>query len=77
MTMTGYERYHRVPELLALRKPAKPRTPVDEPLFPIEERWVIGPNDGASHASAALDQDDLALARNGLFEDFTPGELKP
>jgi tryptophan 2,3-dioxygenase len=74
MPLTEYERYLRVPELLALQKPAETRTHVDELLFQtvhqVEELWMKEADDELSRATAALDADDLELARNGLHRVY-------
>jgi tryptophan 2,3-dioxygenase len=85
MAVTEYERYLRVPELLSLQKPAEARTHEDELLFQtvhqVEELWMKEADDEITRLTAALDADDLELARNGLhriylFEKLMSDQLR-
>ena len=74
MPITEYERYLRVPELLLLQKPVETRTHEDELLFQtvhqVEELWMKEADDEITRLVAAMDKDDLELARNGLHRIF-------
>src|SRR5713226_6276808 len=74
MHLTDYERYLRVPELLALQKPEGSRTHADELLFQtvhqVEELWMKAADDEISRPAAALDGDDLDSARAGLHRIY-------
>jgi tryptophan 2,3-dioxygenase len=72
--LTEYERYLRVPELLALQKEGASRTHPDELLFQVvhqvEELWMKEADDEITRVVAALDVDQLELARFGLHRIF-------
>ena len=74
MHVTEYERYLRVPELLALQKPPDARTHVDELLFQsvhqVEELWMNIAHDEIPRIVAALDKDDFEPARGGLHRIY-------
>ena len=74
MPITEYERYLRVPELLALQKPEETRTHADELLFQtvhqVEELWMKAADDEIRRACAALDEEDLELARGLLHRIY-------
>jgi tryptophan 2,3-dioxygenase len=74
MPLTEYERYLRVPELLALQKPEEARTHVDELLFQtvhqVEELWMKAADDQITRSVAALDADDLENARHELHRIY-------
>ena len=72
--MTEYERYLRVPDLLALQKPETARTHPDELLFQsvhqVEELWMNVAVDEIDRAAQALDRDDLSDARARLHRVY-------
>jgi tryptophan 2,3-dioxygenase len=72
--VTEYERYLRVPELLALQKPEGARTHADELLFQsvhqVEELWMNVAIDEIARAVAALGEDHLAEARARLHRVY-------
>lgn len=74
MPITEYERYLRVPELLALQKPEESRTHADELLFQtvhqVEELWMKAADDQISRAVVHLDADDLEAARHELHRVY-------
>jgi tryptophan 2,3-dioxygenase len=74
MALTEYERYLRVPELLALQKPEEARTHADELLFQtvhqVEELWMKAADDQISRAVVALDANDLEAARHDLHRIY-------
>lgn len=74
MTITEYERYLRVPELLSLQKPEEARTHEDELLFQsvhqVEELWMKAADDEITRLVAALDRDELEAARAGLHRIY-------
>jgi len=71
---TEYERYLRVSELLSLQKAGDARTHDDELLFQIvhqvDELWMKAADDEYTRAAAALDAENLELARNGLHRVY-------
>ena len=73
-SLTEYERYLRVPELLALQKPDEARSHVDELLFQIvhqvEELWMKEADDEITRLVIGLDAGDLELARAGLHRIY-------
>jgi len=72
--ITEYERYLRVPELLALQKPEESRTHVDELLFQtihqVEELWMKAADDEIARLCPALDKDEFEAARHGLHRIY-------
>jgi tryptophan 2,3-dioxygenase len=78
-SLTEYERYLRVPELLSLQKPEEARTHVDELLFQtvhqVEELWMKAADDEITRLVIALDKDDLEHARAGLHRIFLLEQL--
>ena len=72
--LTEYERYLRVPELLALQKEATSRTHADELLFQVvhqvEELWMKEADDEITRLLPALEEDRLEAARFGLHRIF-------
>lgn len=66
MALTDYERYLRIPELLALQKPAERMSCHDELLFQVvhqvEELWMKLILHETGDAIARMDRDDLAGA---------------
>ncbi|MDX2089583.1 MAG: tryptophan 2,3-dioxygenase family protein [Kofleriaceae bacterium] len=64
--VTEYELYLKVPELLALQKPAEARTHRDELVFQVvhqvEELWMKLALDELEHAIVSLDAEQLATA---------------
>jgi tryptophan 2,3-dioxygenase len=74
MPLTEYERYLRVPELLALQKPDEARTHADELLFQtihqVEELWMKAADDEITRLVVALDKDELEAARHGLHRIY-------
>jgi tryptophan 2,3-dioxygenase len=74
MSVTEYERYLHVPELLSLQKPVESRTHEDELLFQVvhqvEELWMKAADDEISRAAVALDADQLESARNSLHRIY-------
>jgi tryptophan 2,3-dioxygenase len=72
--VTEYERYLRVPELLALQKSEEARTHEDELLFQsvhqVEELWMKVAIDEIARAVTALGQDDLDTARARLHRVY-------
>lgn len=79
MPITEYERYLRVPELLALQKPDGTRTHADELLFQvvhqIEELWMKACDDEISRLSPALAEGKLEIARGGLHRIYLMEKL--
>jgi tryptophan 2,3-dioxygenase len=79
MHVTEYEQYLRVPELLALQKPAEARTHVDELLFQtihqVEELWMKAADDEIGRIVPALDEDALEAARAGLHRIYLVEKL--
>jgi tryptophan 2,3-dioxygenase len=73
-SLTEYERYLRVPELLSLQKPEQARTHVDELLFQtvhqVEELWMKAADDEIGRLVVALDKDELDGARAGLHRIY-------
>ncbi len=73
-SLTEYERYLRVPELLALQKPEAARSHADELLFQtvhqVEELWMKEADDEISRLCPALDAGDFELARSGLHRIY-------
>jgi tryptophan 2,3-dioxygenase len=73
-TVTDYERYLRVPELLLLQKDEASRTHADELLFQVvhqvEELWMKEADDEITRLVPALDKDDFDNARHGLNRIF-------
>jgi tryptophan 2,3-dioxygenase len=69
-TLTEYEKYLRVPELLALQKPEESRTHPDELLFQsvhqVEELWMKVAIDEIARLVPALDAGQLESARASL-----------
>lgn len=74
MPITEYERYLRVPELLALQKPVEARTHVDELLFQtvhqVAELWMKAADDEIPRIVTALDDDAFEAARHGLHRIY-------
>ncbi len=72
--LTEYERYLRVPELLALQKPAESRTHTDELLFQsvhqVEELWMKVASDEIARLVRSMDTDDLDDARARLYRVY-------
>jgi tryptophan 2,3-dioxygenase len=72
--ITEYERYLRVPELLALQKPEDARTHADELLFQsvhqVEELWMNVATDEIARAVTAIGRDDLDDARARLHRVY-------
>jgi len=79
MPLTEYERYLRVPELLALQKPEESRTHADELLFQtvhqVEELWMKAADDEISRLVPAMDADELEAARAGLHRIYLVEKL--
>jgi tryptophan 2,3-dioxygenase len=72
--ITEYEKYLRVPELLALQKPAEARTDPDELLFQavhqVEELWMKVAADEIARLVPALDAGQLEAARASLHRVY-------
>jgi tryptophan 2,3-dioxygenase len=79
MPITEYERYLRVPELLALQKPTGTRTHDDELLFQVvhqvEELWMKACDDEISRLAPALAEGKLEIARAGLHRIYLMEKL--
>jgi tryptophan 2,3-dioxygenase len=73
-TLTEYEKYLRVPELLALQKPVEARTDPDELLFQsvhqVEELWMKVAADEIARLVPALDAAELESARASLHRVY-------
>jgi tryptophan 2,3-dioxygenase len=73
-TLTEYEKYLRVPELLALQKPEETRTHPDELLFQsvhqVEELWMKVAADEIRRLLPAFDAGELESARAGLHRIY-------
>jgi len=73
-TLTEYEKYLRVPELLALQKPEETRTHPDELLFQavhqVEELWMKVAIDEIGRIVPAIESGHLEAARAGLHRIF-------
>jgi tryptophan 2,3-dioxygenase len=79
MPITEYERYLRVPELLALQKPKESRTHEDELLFQtvhqVEELWMKACDDEITRLSPALAEGRFETARAGLHRIYLMEKL--
>jgi len=73
-TLTEYEKYLRVPELLLLQKPEESRTHPDELLFQsvhqVEELWMKVAVDEIGRVGVALGSQKLEAARAALYRVF-------